>query len=109
MASARRSSMTRDAVVITAIVGAPFMAIKGSIARLLELYHASGEDLFYRFDGHLNHRGNAAVADHLSAAFVERFADRLRVSPGGGSGGARLSDAGCFGEARPRRSESTRG
>jgi hypothetical protein len=80
-----------------------------TLARLRELYHADGEDLFYRFDGHLNHRGNAAVADHLSAAFVERFADRLRRSPGGGSGGARLSDAGCLREARPRRNEGSRG
>jgi lysophospholipase L1-like esterase len=41
-------------------------------------YQIGGEDLFFRFDGHLNHRGNRVVADYLAAALVEQFAERLQ-------------------------------
>jgi lysophospholipase L1-like esterase len=44
--------------------------------------YAKGEDLYFRFDGHLNSSGNRAVADYLAAELVERFAERLhRPSP----------------------------
>jgi lysophospholipase L1-like esterase len=49
-----------------------------ALPRLRELYHADAEDLFFRLDGHLNHRGNRAVADYLAAVLLERFADELQ-------------------------------
>jgi lysophospholipase L1-like esterase len=49
-----------------------------ALPRLRELYRADAEDLFFRFDGHLNNRGNRAVADYLAEVLVERFADELR-------------------------------
>jgi hypothetical protein len=49
-----------------------------ALPRLREDYQAEGEDLFFRFDGHLNHRGNRVVADYLAAVLVERFGDRLQ-------------------------------
>jgi hypothetical protein len=49
-----------------------------TLPSLREMYHAEGQDLYFRFDGHLNSQGNRVVADYLTAAFVERFAGRLR-------------------------------
>jgi lysophospholipase L1-like esterase len=49
-----------------------------ALPRLRELYRADAEDLFFRFDGHLNNRGNRAVADYLAAVLLERFADELQ-------------------------------
>jgi lysophospholipase L1-like esterase len=49
-----------------------------ALPRLRELYRADAEDLFFRFDGHLNNRGNRAVADYLAAVLLERFADKLQ-------------------------------
>jgi len=49
-----------------------------ALPRLQELYRADGGDLYFRFDGHLNDRGNRAVADYLAAVLVERFTDRLQ-------------------------------
>ena len=48
------------------------------LPRLRERYRTDGDDLYFRFDGHLNDRGNRAVADHLAGVLVERFGDRLR-------------------------------
>jgi hypothetical protein len=48
---------------------------------LKERYRAEAEDLFYRFDGHLNERGNRAVADYLAEVFVERFGDHAPELP----------------------------
>ncbi|MGH6900631.1 MAG: SGNH/GDSL hydrolase family protein [Geminicoccaceae bacterium] len=52
-----------------------------ALPKLRERYRAEGDDLFFRFDGHLNNRGNRAVAAYLAAVVVERFADRLRHPP----------------------------
>ncbi|HZA66020.1 MAG TPA: GDSL-type esterase/lipase family protein [Geminicoccaceae bacterium] len=48
---------------------------------LNERYRAEAKDLFYRFDGHLNDRGNRAVADYLAEVFIERFSDDPRRPP----------------------------
>jgi lysophospholipase L1-like esterase len=48
---------------------------------LKERYRTEAEDLFYRFDGHLNDRGNRAVADYLAEVFIGRFGDPSRRPP----------------------------
>jgi lysophospholipase L1-like esterase len=48
---------------------------------LNERYRTGGEDLFHRFDGHLNQRGNRVVADYLVEVFIERFVDPSRRPP----------------------------
>jgi hypothetical protein len=49
-----------------------------SLPSLRKLYQDEGEDLFYRFDGHLTKRGNQAVAEFLAPALVARFGDLLK-------------------------------
>jgi GDSL-like Lipase/Acylhydrolase family len=49
-----------------------------ALPRLRERYRADADDLFFRFDGHLNNRGNRAVAEYLAEVLVERFADELQ-------------------------------
>ena len=49
-----------------------------ALPRLRQDYRAEGKDLYFRFDGHLNSRGNRVVADYLAAALVERLGDRLQ-------------------------------
>ena len=64
--------------IFTAFAGEQGFTWFPALPRLRELYYADAEDLFFRFDGHLNDRGNRAVADYLAAALVERFSERLR-------------------------------
>jgi lysophospholipase L1-like esterase len=64
-------------------VFAEFAAKRGftwlaTLPKLKEAYRAEGEDLFFRFDGHLNERGNRAIADYLADVFVEQYGERLR-------------------------------
>lgn len=47
---------------------------------LAATYRADREDLYYRFDGHLNERGNRVVADYLADQL-----DSLLQAPSGGS------------------------
>ena len=59
-----------------------------ALPRLRELYRADNHDLFFRFDGHLNDRGNRAVADYLGAALIDRFAERLQPPQAPVAGGS---------------------
>jgi hypothetical protein len=49
-----------------------------ALQSLRKLYQDEGEDLFYRFDGHLTKRGNEAVVEFLVPALLARFGDRLK-------------------------------
>jgi lysophospholipase L1-like esterase len=49
-----------------------------ALRELSKAYRSGGEDLYYRFDGHLNGLGNRAVAEFLAAEFIARFGERLR-------------------------------
>jgi GDSL-like Lipase/Acylhydrolase family len=49
-----------------------------ALPSLRTVYQNEGEDLFYRFDGHLTKRGNRAVAEFLVSALVARFGDLLQ-------------------------------
>jgi hypothetical protein len=64
--------------VLGAFADAAGFTWRPALPRLQELYRADGGDLYFRFDGHLNDRGNRAVADYLAAVLVERFTDRLQ-------------------------------
>jgi lysophospholipase L1-like esterase len=44
-----------------------------TLPTLREVYRSEEEDLFYRFDGHLNEHGNRAVAAYLAAVLAERL------------------------------------
>lgn len=48
-----------------------------TLPAMRQQYQADAEDLFYRFDGHLNRWGNRWVADYLAPALAEHFPDQL--------------------------------
>ena len=49
-----------------------------ALPSLRKVYQDEGENLFFRFDGHLTKRGNQAVAEFLGPALVARFGDLLK-------------------------------
>ncbi len=51
-------------------------------AELSEKYRSDGNDLYFRFDGHLNNAGNDCVGDYFSTAFIQTFKNRLPTRNG---------------------------
>jgi lysophospholipase L1-like esterase len=47
-----------------------------ALPALREVYQSEGEDLFYRFDGHLNEAGNRSIAEYLAAPLAEHLSGR---------------------------------
>jgi lysophospholipase L1-like esterase len=48
-----------------------------TLPEMRETYRSDPQDLFYRFDGHLNRLGNRWVADYLARALTGRFPGHL--------------------------------
>lgn len=48
-----------------------------ALPTLREVYRSADEDLFYRFDGHLNEFGNRSVAEYLAPVLAEHLPDPL--------------------------------
>jgi len=43
------------------------------LPRLAEAYRIGGEDIYYRFDGHFNNRGNEIAGEYLAEQFLELY------------------------------------
>lgn len=80
LAPAHDEALGVDVLAIDRIFG-EFAAAQGfawlsALPSLRETYRAAASDLYFRFDGHLNHLGNLAVADYVAAALAEHLARR---------------------------------
>lgn len=53
-----------------------------AMPHLVERYGGTGEDLYYRYDGHLNAAGNAEIGRFLAERFEGRLIDRLDLAFG---------------------------
>lgn len=55
--------------------GFPWFAL---LPDLVEAYKQHGEDLYYRYDGHLTRAGNRVVADSVSDIFLNILGSRKK-------------------------------